>query len=120
MTLEEAAARLGMKPSELSKIESSADGPVVYDRDGFALLIRDEGVYWLGQAPNPGLPVWVEAQPEILAENGSETVPDGTAKEILAWVDGDPERAQLALDAEAARGELARSTLSDNLRKFLR
>lgn len=34
------------------------------------------------------------------SSNGETTVPDGDLEEILAWVDGDPGRAQLALDTE--------------------
>lgn len=35
------------------------------------------------------------------SDNG---VPKGTSKEVLKWVDGDPEKARLALDAEQADG----------------
>ncbi|MFG3585131.1 hypothetical protein [Streptomyces sp. NPDC047990] len=42
---------------------------------------------------------------------------DGTAKEVLAWVDGDQDRAQVALDAEQAK-DSPRSTLVKTLQKI--
>lgn len=46
-----------------------------------------------------------------------DQVPDGGAKEVMVWVDDDPQRARLALDAEQAR-EKPRSTLVATLTKL--
>lgn len=45
-----------------------------------------------------------------------DSVPDGTADEVLSWVDGDPKRAALAIETEEQR-EKPRSVLLGNLRK---
>lgn len=44
-------------------------------------------------------------------EPSPEEVPAGTVAEVLAWVDGDPDRAANALDVERAKGDKARGTL---------
>lgn len=38
-------------------------------------------------------------------EDTSSKVPSGTTKEVLAWVDGDQERAQQALDVEQSHSD---------------
>lgn len=48
-------------------------------------------------------PAPVAAAPDVGATDGG--VPDGPVAEIVAWVDSDPDRAALALDAERARPE---------------
>lgn len=50
------------------------------------------------------------------SEEPADEVPDGTADEVLSWVDGDPDRAARAIEAEEQR-EKPRSTLLGNLRK---
>lgn len=60
--------------------------------------------------PDPGTP----KDPEDFTWQ----VPDGTAAEILSWVNGDPQRIQAALEAERARGVDARSTLVAKLEKL--
>lgn len=42
---------------------------------------------------------------------------DGTAAQVRDWVGNDPRRAQVAYDAENARGEDARSSLLTQLRR---
>lgn len=54
--------------------------------------------------------------PPAEEEPSPEEVPDGTADEVLSWVDGDPDRAALAIDAEGRR-EKPRSVLLGQLRK---
>lgn len=39
------------------------------------------------------------------SEDTSSNVPSGTTKEVLAWVDGDKERAQQALDVEESHDD---------------
>ncbi|MFI2612057.1 hypothetical protein [Kitasatospora sp. NPDC018619] len=55
---------------------------------------------------------------------GQPPAPDGldiagTIDTVLTWVDGDPGRAQLALDAERAKGDSARATLTTRLDAIL-
>ncbi len=51
-------------------------------------------------------------------EDTDETdVPDGSAAQVLAWVNGDPDRAQTALDVEVER-ETPRVTLTAALEKI--
>lgn len=45
-------------------------------------------------------------------------VPDGTAAEIMSWVNGDPARIRAALKAERDKGADARSTLVARLEKL--
>lgn len=47
-----------------------------------------------------------------------KSVVDGTIKEIMTWVDGNPERAQRALDDESAK-DSPRGTLVKNLTALL-
>ena len=50
---------------------------------------------------------------------GSNEVPEGTAKEVMSWVGDDAERAQRALDAEQSSGD-PRSTLVEDLERVIR
>lgn len=74
-------------------------------------------------APSPTLDLDATAGPEKVSElpsapeSGIE-VPDGTIKEILAWVGDDTERAEAAADAENA-AENPRPTLLDKLKKVV-
>lgn len=52
-------------------------------------------------------------------EDQGDAVPTGTIAEILAWVDSDPDRAALALEAEQAKGDKARSTLVVDLEQLV-
>lgn len=54
---------------------------------------------------------------ETVNATGSSDVPEGTSREILAWVDGDAGRAQAALDAENGR-TAPRVTLISELEKL--
>jgi hypothetical protein len=42
---------------------------------------------------------------EVTPEDEAKKVPSGTTKEILAWVDGDADRARQALEVEEAHDE---------------
>ena len=48
-----------------------------------------------------------------------DAVPDGKVDEVLAWVDGDKDRAAKALEAEQAKGDKARTTLTGPLEELL-
>lgn len=47
--------------------------------------------------------------------DGGDDVPSGSIADVLAWVDGDPDRARAALQAEQARGDRARTGLIEPL-----
>lgn len=53
---------------------------------------------------------------QVPPAKGPDEVPDGSTKEILAWVDGDADRAALALEAERSRDE-PRKSLVEKLEK---
>ena len=46
-------------------------------------------------------------------------VPSGTLKELKAWIDDDPDRAQAALDAEEAHEEPRKSVIAE-LKKIIK
>lgn len=60
-------------------------------------------------------PFWTAHPPE--PEPVFTGPPTGTSKEVLAWVDGDSDRASEALEAELAAGN--RVTLIAELRKII-
>lgn len=62
-----------------------------------------------------GAPVVV--QTDTTPDVNGDGVPDGTAKDVLAWVGDDPARASLALEAEGRR-ETPRKTLTAELEKL--
>lgn len=110
MNIEEAAARLGMKPHrEVVDVVETPDGHVVTTHDGYRTLINPDGSMTFG-VPEPDVEVVGELTEEEAAaiavhvnrttEAGDDQVPDGTAAEVLEWVGEDVDRAQRALDAE--------------------
>jgi len=62
-----------------------------------------------------------EADSPEVATDG-DGVPEGSAKQVLDWVNADPEdvrdRAAMALDVEEAKGDNARKVLVANLQKL--
>lgn len=58
------------------------------------------------------------AAAETVAEPADE-VPDGTIAVVMAWVDGDADRAGRALAAEQLKGDKARLTLVGDLERLL-
>jgi hypothetical protein len=69
--------------------------------------------------PAPPVPVEpapvVEPAPAPVVEPAPAEVPDGPATAVLAWVDGDPDRARLALAAEGERAQGPRAGLTRDL-----
>ena len=57
-----------------------------------------------------------EVMQEMFGGTGPGDYPDGTVVEVLTWVDGDPDRAQHALDIENGKDE-PRKTLVEKLQK---
>lgn len=63
------------------------------------------------------LPVF--APPPVEPEPDSDEMPDGPIPAVLAWVGDDRDRAQHALDVEAAKGDAARKGIIDPLTVLL-
>lgn len=63
-------------------------------RKGYASKVGDDG---RSRTPNP--------------TETADTPPDGTVDEVLAWVDGDPDRAAAALEAERQRSRPRKSII---------
>jgi hypothetical protein len=61
-----------------------------------------------------------DAEPEGPAVDlDGDGVPDGSVKQVIEWVGSDLDRAALALEAEQAKGDAARSTVVGPLSKLL-
>ena len=139
MSAADAAKTLGIKEREVASVEECAYGDVVTDTAGSRILMHETGPHWYGydKAPNTGLPLWVDPSsdeddaPEPAGERedpgaepsgggdaaGVEPVPDDTAAKVIEWVNGHPDRAVRALEAERAR-ETPRTTLVAALEKL--
>lgn len=91
-----AARAMGMKTSEIVALERARDGWVATTHDGQrTLLDLVEGeVVVLGPYTPPA--------PDQSAATGEE-VPEGTEKDVLAWVGEDPGRAAAALECERTK-----------------
>lgn len=105
----EAARVMGMKLTEVVDLEETADGVVVTTHDGIKTLL-------------PG-PKRVEVandqdEPEPEQTPDGNEVPDGSAKDVLAWVGDDSERALRALVAEQDK-DAPRKVLVGQLEKLL-
>ncbi len=139
VTKEQARRILGMKDREVKVW----DGRVMQFHDGtrFAFEESPAGVEYKqlprvqpdGPLPRGFVAEWTAAPgtepaqtpdapsaPAPVAESvaGSDVVPAGTAKEVLAWVGGDPDRAAQALAAEEASSQ-PRSVLVGDLKKLV-
>ncbi|MBC6458416.1 hypothetical protein [Actinomadura sp. HBU206391] len=114
------ARAMGMKPREIVDAEEADGGLVVTTHDGVKTLLTEDGEV-KPYAPSP-----VEVAKEKLAEivdqppatPGPDVVPDASAKDVLAWVGDDKERAAQALAAEEGR-EKPRSGLVGDLQKLV-
>lgn len=109
MDRDEAARLMGMKPAEVLEVEVTADGHVVTTHDGVRTLL-----------PGPAAAGVVDEQPvsEPEPEPIGDEVPDGSAKDVLAWVGEDSDRAIRALEAEGRR-EPPRKVLMGQLEKVV-
>jgi hypothetical protein len=120
----EAAKRLGVPESEVAAVRDTDDGPVVTTTDGRAYVLLDDGrIAFYGDGPEGGtFPVFspspvVDEEPAVDVDG--DGVPDGTAKQVQDWVGTDRDRAAMALAAERARGDDARTTLVAALEKLV-
>lgn len=128
---------MGMKAREILAAEAVAGGYVVTTHDHQRTFVDEHGRVGgrvaAPVAPPVGFPSPVAAEPEQSGSvsqtqdpgssgaggpggpKGEVEVPDGSEREVLAWVDGDPVRAAAALRAEEAR-ETPRKGLAAKLR----
>lgn len=99
-------AYLNMQPERFAVGDQIKGSVAVYLMDTAAPVkpIDDDAVAYAAGEPD--------------AEPPAELDIAGTANEILAWVNDDPERARQALEAEQAKGDAARSTLVKSLEKI--
>lgn len=124
MDTTEAARLLGMKAREIIAINPVDGGWLITTHDQRRTLVNKDGQV-LGPAesatsalvrqPKPGT---VEhAQVTSLRQETEAEVPAGTVDEVLAWVAGDPQRAELAARVESRR-DTPRTTLVERLDKI--
>jgi hypothetical protein len=101
----EAARRLHVAEQDVRKVEPHPDGVVVTLADGTTRLLTEHG--WKRyEASAEDLDA--SGEPKTESEPGVERatdveVPEGSVREILAWVGDDHERATEALRVEQAR-----------------
>nr|BFE85820.1 hypothetical protein GCM10020093_084210 [Planobispora longispora] len=114
MTREQAAERLGMKPSEILDVQSKDGNHLITTHDGQRVEVTKDGEVrpydadqdlgaWereinanVGAAEASGQPI----RPEMTARD----VPTGSPEEVLAWVGTDRDRAALAIETLKQRG----------------
>lgn len=125
MNMAEAARRLGVAEHEIVDLKAHAGWWHVLHHD---MASHEES--WKPvpvAADDPAVPAAEDAPAAEPVDDdpdgpGVDTdgdgVPDGSARQILAWVDGDHDRAALALAAEQGR-EAPRSTLVAALEKLV-
>lgn len=129
MNKAEAAKAMGMKLREVVDVRKVAGGHAVTTHDGVVTLVTPEGGFLpytavaaaeeapkeSGKSAEPAAAV----SPSPPADPGAEgDVPDGTEKDVLAWVGDSPSKAELALAAENAK-ESPRKGLVDKLGKLV-
>lgn len=119
LTHEQAAKQMGMALREIVNVVELGDGHVVTTHDGVHTLLRpgQKPVRYTG--PMSVTPVErVVEEKSTPGEGQPGAVPDGTAEQVLEWVDDDPQRAMLALAAEQARAK-PRAGLTAALEKVM-
>ena len=108
----EAARLMGMKVSEVIDVEETANVIVVTTHDGVRTRLPGTGVVVAVDELPAGEPAEDDDEPD------GDDVPDGSAKEVLAWVGEDSDRAIRALEAEERR-ESPRKVLMGQLEKVV-
>lgn len=114
MDRSEAARVMGMKLTEVLEVEETEAGHVVTTHDGIKTLLPDGGT----MPPYVGGDDGVSAVLSPGDEPDGDEVPDGSAKDVLAWVGDDPERALQAFDVEHAK-DSPRKVLLATLEKLV-
>jgi hypothetical protein len=122
MEIVDAARALGMKPREVREVRATDAGHVVTTHDGTVTLVREDGsmAHRYVEVPQAVEAPVVEDDGDDLPPAGpdADPVPDGSITDVMAWVDGDQDRAERALDAELHR-EPQRATLVSQLSALL-
>lgn len=134
MELGDVARLLKVADADIESFDDRYGVLKVNVRDGGQRIVTSEGVFAMDDHPAnaqlrrwPGLGLVGESGPEQVSSSlpevvaqlaESEPVPDGTAEQVLSWVDGDPERALAAWEGEQLR-EKPRSTLLAALEKLV-
>lgn len=125
MELGDVARLLKVADADVESFEENAHGLFVDVRDGGRRVVTEDGLFACDDHPaNAQLRRWPgldlpSAEPAPMPEASEpETVPDGTAAEVLAWVAGDPERALQAYTVEEKRDK-PRSTLLAKLEELV-
>lgn len=134
ITTADAAARLGVKESEIASAEHAPEGALITTTAGVRYVDvpedRPDGEGKTGlmyrTLPDPdrvySFPCFVPpvedledlVEAEADTEGADEDVPDGSIDDVLAWVADDPGRARVALAAELDRPK-PRKTLVEDL-----
>jgi hypothetical protein len=131
------ARLLSVADADVESFEETTYGLLVTVRDGGRRVVTKDGLFACdGHPANAQLRRWPghlvgEAGPELVlppvgepvssvetSEPLPEAVPEGSAEVVLSWVDGDPERALAAWEAEQARDK-PRTTLLAALEKLV-
>lgn len=131
--IEDAAKLLSVNPGEIRSVEEAPGGTVIVTTDGVSYIHvpedqpDEEGKTGLMLLAAPkenyvyAFPIY--AQPVEPAAAAEEEIPDdldlskATAKQVLAWVGQDADRAATALEAEQERSE-PRKTVVEALTDF--
>src|SRR2546425_651707 len=128
------ARLLNVAEADIEAFADTEDGLFVDVRDAGRRVVTDDGVFgcddhranrqlrrWGGPVIDPSgaavEPMADEATEEPDTEEPAAVVPEGTAEQVLEWVDGDPVRATQALAAEQQRGK-PRATLIAAMKKL--
>jgi len=120
----EAAERIGMRPTEVLDVQELGEGHVVTTHDGQRVQITADGTVepydqehapqaWAREIGDNAAAAEASGEP-IRPEMTERDVPTGDLEEVLAWVGTDPRRAALALQVESQRGD-ARADLLEML-----
>lgn len=118
LSRERAAQALGMKQREIVTIERGDGGYVVTTHDSRRYLVTAGGqITAPDDAEASGKSKGRQTRRQPKTPETTSRVPAGTAEEILAWVDGDAERAAAAYAAEVGR-EQPREDLAKALEKL--
>lgn len=114
------ARALGMKTSEITAVEHTAEGFAVTTHDGQTVVLDAPAGASTEAATGPEIKVLEKPQVPVppVPEGVAYEVPTGSARAILAWVGGDSARAAAAAHAEE-QADSPRITLLTDLRKVI-
>lgn len=99
-----------IEPGRVGEVDA-AEAKALVD-GGYAVYVTAEGLDEPPRRTTPG-------KPTSAAPPASDEVPDATIAVVMAWIDGDRDRAARALEVEQAKGDRARVKLVEDLTKLL-